>query len=211
MSKHFIFDFDGVLVDSMDTWAGVYVNLLRSYTGDAPSDMVKQITPLGNAGAARYCIERGVDMTEEQLLEYSLSEFQREYLTNVRLKPNVATVLRKMKESGISLHVLTASSHSYVDGCLDNAGVLELFTRVWSTDDFGLSKAAPDIYLRAAELLGADVSDCTFFDDNIIALTNAKLSGMRAVGVYDKSSDALVDDIKAIGDSYIYNFSEIRF
>ena len=60
-------------------------------------------------------------------------------------------------------------------------------------------------------MLGADVSDCTFFDDNIIALTNAKLSGMRAVGVYDKSSDALVDDIKAIGDSYIYNFSEIKF
>ena len=84
-------------------------------------------------------------MTEEQVLKYSLSEFQREYLTQVQLKPNVAAVLRKMKESCISLHVLTASSHSYVDGCLENAGVLSLFTKVWSTDDFGLSKAARQI------------------------------------------------------------------
>lgn len=211
MPKHFIFDFDGVLVDSMDTWAGVYVNLLKAHTGSAPDDMVRQITPLGNAGAARYCIERGVPMTEEQVLKFSLSEFQCEYLTRVQLKPNVAAVLRKMKESGISLHVLTASSHSYVDGCLENAGVLELFTQVWSTDDFGLSKASPDIYVEVARLLGADVSDCTFFDDNIIALTNAKLSGMRAVGVYDKSSDSLVDDMKSIGDEYIFDFSEIVF
>ena len=211
MKKHYIFDFDGVLVDSMDTWAGAYVKLLKKNTGFAPTDMVREITPLGNAGAAKYCIDHGLSMSVEQILEFVLSEFKREYLTNVLLKNNVESVLSELNKSGISLHVLTASSHLYVDACLEKAGVLGLFANIWSTDDFGLSKADPQIYLEAARLLGADVSDCTFFDDNIIALTNAKLSGMRAVGVYDKSSDSLVDDMKAIGDEYIYDFSEIIF
>ena len=52
--KHCIFDFDGVLVDSMDVWAGIYVKLLKDGTGSVPDDMVKAITPLGNAGAAKY-------------------------------------------------------------------------------------------------------------------------------------------------------------
>ncbi len=210
MSKYCIFDFDGVLVDSMSVWAGTYVRLLKEGTGTAPDDMVKEITPLGNAGAADYCIAHGLNMTREQILDYSMKAFEHEYRANVKAKAHVAEALRGLKEKGCSLHVLTASSHSYVDACLQTNGIYGLFGRIWSTDDFGLTKAQPEIYVRAAELLGTDVGNCTFFDDNYIALSTAKKAGMHTVGVYDDSSAEFEQAMTELADKYIHDFSEIE-
>lgn len=207
--KHCIFDFDGVLVDSMNVWAGTYVRLLKAHTGTVPDSMVKDITPRGNTGAAEYCIEHGLNMTCEQILDYSMKAFEREYITNVKAKEYVGEALRSLKKKGISLHVLTASSHSYVDACLRINGVYELFDNIWSVDDFGLTKAQTEIYAKVAEKLNARLSDCTFFDDNYIALSTAKAAGMHTVGVYDSSSAEFEKDMTALADKYVHSFSEI--
>ncbi len=210
MIKHCIFDFDGVLVDSMPTWAGTYVKLLREAGITPPHDMVTAITPLGNEGAAKYCISHGLPLSLDEVKKKVFDIYLYEYLNVIPAKHNVPEMLRYLRERGFELHVLTASSHAYVDGCLERAGVLDLFRNVWSTDDFGLPKSNTEIYARAAELIGAKLHECAFFDDNIIALTTAKRAGMYAVGVYDASSDSLVDEMKAVGDKYIYNFEDIK-
>ncbi len=210
MIKHCIFDFDGVLVDSMPTWAGTYVSLLRNSGITPPYDMVKAITPLGNEGAAKYCIEHGLPLSLEEVKKRVFDIYLYEYLNVIPAKHNVPEILRYLSDKGFVLHVLTASSHAYVDGALERAGVLDLFKNVWSTDDFGTTKANPDIYFRAAALIGAPIDECAFFDDNIIALTTAKSAGMYAVGVYDESSDSLTEEMKAVGDRYIYDFEDIK-
>lgn len=209
MNNNLIFDFDGVLVDSMDVWAGVYVKLLKEGTGVVPPDMVKEITPLGNVGSADYCITHGLNMSREQILEYSMNSFKHEYSLNVKAKEGVGDFLRRMKDSGKSLHVLTASSHSYVDICLKNNGIYDLFDNVWSVDDFGLTKAQPEIYVKVAALIHSPVNECTFFDDNYIALSTAKAAGMKTVGVYDRSSNDFVANMKMLADEYIYDFTKI--
>ena len=72
--KHFIFDFDGVLADSMPVWAGVYMGLLIDNGIEVPPDMIKDITPLGNSGAARYCIEHGLDMPHSTITNFVLEK-----------------------------------------------------------------------------------------------------------------------------------------
>ena len=46
--KAYLFDFDGTLVDSMGTWAGVHMQALRDGGIPVPDDFVNTITPLGN-------------------------------------------------------------------------------------------------------------------------------------------------------------------
>ena len=48
-----------------------------------------------------------------------------------------------------------------------------------------------------------------FIDDNINAVSAAKKAGMTAIGIYDRSSDTLVDRMKKISDRYIYDFREL--
>jgi HAD superfamily hydrolase (TIGR01509 family) len=132
-----------------------------------------------------------------------------EYANNIPAKANVVSVLKKLKEKGAKLNVLTASPHITLDACLKRLGIFDLFDNVWSCDDFNTTKADPEIYKMAAEKIGEKVGDVLFLDDNFNADKTAKTAGMQVCGVYDESSDDYVDEIKAITDFYIYDFEEL--
>lgn len=209
MKQHYIFDFDGVLVDSMPVWAGTYVHMLEQNGIPVPDGFVRRITPLGNAGAARCTIEAGLQMSEEEILRRAMERYDYEYGHTVMLKPNVAQTLKRLVASGNAVHVLTGSSHRYVDPCLKRHGIYDLFENIWSVDDFPYTKAQPEIYLEAAKRLQTPLSRCLFFDDNFVAVSTAATAGMQTVAVYDASSAEYAADMKKVADRYITDFSEI--
>ena len=61
----------------------------------------------------------------------------------------------------------------------------------------------------AAKKLNKSVGDVWFLDDNLSADTTAKAAGMKVCGVYDDSSKDYAEQIKAVSDNYIYDFSEL--
>ncbi len=210
MLKRLVFDFDGTLVDSMRQWAGKMLNVLHVYGVDYPSDIIKTVTPLGDRGTAEYFISTfGIDATPEVLIgmmdEYAIKE----YTYNIPAKETVIDTLGKLKEMGYSLNILTASPHRMLDVCLKRVGIYDMFDNVWSCDDFGTTKGDVGIYHSVAERLGTTAENCVFLDDNINALTVAKQSGMRVVGVYDQSSDGMQAEIADISDGYIYVMEEL--
>lgn len=205
----YLFDFDGTLVDSMDTYVGVMLSILDKNAIKYEKDIVKIITPLGYLGTAKYFIELGVSGTVDELVSEMRENMVHEYTYNIGEKPNVIMTIKALYKRGDSLNVLTASPHATLDPCLKRLGLFDLFDNVWSCDDFNTTKADPEIYKMAAEKIGADVKDIIFLDDNFNALTTAKSAGMSVYGVYDKSSDEYTEDIKAISDRYISDFKEL--
>ena len=207
--KYYLFDFDGTLVDSMPSFISVMLRILDENGIEYGEDIIKTITPLGYAGTARYYIELGVPMTEGELIgkmnEYALDD----YAYRIPAKNNVIETLKELKSRGASLNVLTASPHSMLDPCLKRLGIFELFDNVWSCDDFGTTKADPEIYRAAAERIGAEVGDILFLDDNFNADRTAKVAGMRVCGVFDASSAEYEESIRKISDHYIRDFSEL--
>lgn len=125
------------------------------------------------------------------------------------LKKSVAEVLKKLKENGASLNVLTASPHVTLDPCLKRLGLYDLFDNVWSCDDFNTTKADPEIYRMAAEKMGKSVEEILFLDDNYNADKTAKSAGMKVCGVYDDSSKEYEEEIRSICDYYIYDFAQL--
>jgi HAD superfamily hydrolase (TIGR01509 family) len=204
-----LFDFDGVLVDSMPVWAGVHINMLKEFGVPVPEDFVKTITPLGNLKASEYTISLGADISLEDYLSRQHTVLSYEYGERIVLKDTVKETLETLKAQGHSLNVLTASPHRYVDPCLKRNGIYGLFDNVWTIDDFGLTKDNVKIYRDAASRLGANEEECVFFDDNVTAIKTAAASGMRTVGVYDATSEALKEEIKSSCDLYIHRFSEL--
>ena len=132
-----------------------------------------------------------------------------EYTYNIGEKPNVISTLRALAARGDRLNVLTASPHTSLDPCLKRLGIYGLFDNVWSCDDFGTTKADPEIYRMAAARMGQRVEEVIFLDDNLGADTTAKNAGMTVYGVYDPSSAEYAEQIKAVCDKYINDFSEL--
>ena len=207
--KYYLFDFDGTLVDSMPSFISVMLRILDENGIEYGEDIIKTITPLGYAGTARYYIELGVPMTEGELIgkmnEYALDD----YAYRIPAKNNVIETLKELKSRGASLNVLTASPHSMLDPCLKRLGIFGLFDNVWSCDDFGTTKADPEIYRAAASKIGTEVGDVLFLDDNFNADRTAKSAGMRVCGVFDRSSAEYEESIREISDYYIRDFSEL--
>ncbi len=205
----FLFDFDGTLVDSMPSFISVMLRILDENGIKYKDDIIKIITPLGYAGTAQYFKELGVYLSKEELLKLMNEYAYNEYAYNIQAKTNVVSVLKKLKNAGANLNVLTASPHSVLDMCLKRIGIYDLFTNVWSCDDFSTTKTDPSIYVKAAKKLGKTVEDVLFLDDNYNADKTAKIAGMKVCGVFDESSADYEKDIRAVADHYIYDFSEL--
>ena len=206
----YLFDFDGTLVDSMPVYAAMMLRILEEKGVKHGDDIIKVITPLGYRGTAEYFIEAlGMDMAEDALVALMMARAVKAYTFDVQAKAHVIEVLRALRARGDDLHVLTASPHAMLDPCLMRLGVYDLFDNVWSCEDFGTTKADPQIYHMAAERIGKPVEEIWFLDDNYNADKTAKKAGMRVCAVYDDSSAEYVQEMKAVADAYIEDFSQL--
>ena len=204
-----LFDFDGTLVDSMPTFSGTMRRLLEENSLPYDPGVTKEIAPLGYPGSADYLIRRGVNESREELISRMRRYMLDEYAFRIPAKPHVTEVLRQLKARGIALYVLSGSPHGALDPCLARVGLTELFTEIWSVDDFGTVKNDPAIYGMAAEKIGAPVSEILFFDDNYYSARTAKTAGMPVCGVYDATSAEYEEEIRGITDLYIHDFAEL--
>lgn len=207
--KTYLFDFDGTLVDSMPTYVSAMLRILDENQISYDKDIVKIITPLGLMGTAEYFADMGVKMTKDEMIGLMRKYMLEAYLYHIPAKKNVISVLKELKDKGCNLNVLTASPHVTLDACLKRLDIYDLFTNVWSCDDFNTTKADPNIYMMAAEKIGESIENILFLDDNYNADKTAKMAGMTVCGVYDDSSEEYVDEIKGIADYYIYDFEEL--
>ena len=207
--KTYLFDFDGTLVDSMPSYISVMLRILDENGIKYSDDIVKIITPLGYNGTAKYFIGLGVKASAEELTAKMTAYATKAYAEEICAKDGVIESLRALKARGDSLNVLTASPHTMLDPCLKRIGIYDLFDNVWSCDDFGTTKADPEIYKAAANRLGVDVGEVMFLDDNYNADKSAKEAGMVVYGVYDLSSEEFTDEIRLVTDKYIVNFKEL--
>lgn len=207
---HYLFDFDGTLVDSMPTFISSMLRILDENGISYAPDIIKVITPLGLNGTAEYFLnDLGLQMPKEQLTELMKEYMLDAYFHTIPVKQNVISALQELKSRGDSLNVLTASPHITLDACLKRLGMWELFDNIWSCDDFHTTKADPNIYVMAAERLHTTVDKVLFLDDNLDADKTAKSAGMLVCGVYDDSSKDYVDQIKSATDYYIFDFKEL--
>lgn len=208
-TEYYLFDFDGVLVDSMEFWLSIHIQTLHNAGIPVPEDFVETITPLGNYHGAKYTLSLGVDLDLDEYLNDVYKKLYEAYTTHICLKANVKEALTQLKQEGLSLNVLTASSHLYVESCLKRNGIYELFDNVWTIEDFGLTKGEIEIYQQAASRLGTKIGCCTMFDDNFTVITTAKKAGMKTVAVYDASAKVFVNAMTETADRYIYDFKEL--
>jgi HAD superfamily hydrolase (TIGR01509 family) len=208
--KHFIFDFDGTLVDSMPYFSQNLLEFLQQQKVDFPPDIIKIVTPLGYPGMAR-CFQEdlGMDMPQEQIIKLTQAAVYPAYRDIIPLKEGVYDYLRQLKDRGCKLHVLTASPHLVVDPCLQRLGVFDWFDFIWSCEDFGMKKSDPEIYCQAMERIGDTIESAVFFDDNIHSVQTAMKAGMKAVGCYDPTGEEFAQELSASADLYIHSFQEL--
>ena len=181
-----IFDMDGVLIDSEP----IHYTIERVLFAKLGLDVSHEVhgTYLGTAGDYMYGDLKarfGLTQTVQELLEFD-DLYRCDYFNNLsglNLNEGVLKLLRGLSLTGIKLAVATSSSPGLAHVLLDRCGILPLFDAIVTTADAGKSKPFPDVYLLAAQKIGAAPENCLVFEDSPNGLSAGKNAGMFCIAV----------------------------
>lgn len=214
MNKSYgIFDLDGTLVDSMEWWKGLAEEFLRSQgVEELPDSLLSQIKTMTIPESAALFIRIfGISGTVSSVAEEMNALMDRHYREDISLKPGVKAYLRRLKEKGVRMCVASATSKELVEACLKRLGAADYFEAFLSCEDVGVGKTRPDIYLEAAQRMGAKPKDTAVYEDALYAAETAKKAGFYVVGVYDENSCKTAEEKKRledVSDEIIENWEE---
>jgi len=178
-----IFDLDGVIVDSMPVHELAWRRYLESLGfdgGDIPSRMHGRRNDeivrdfLGEALDHDTVLAHGA--AKERVFRDMLRERLRESLV-----AGIAEWLDRVEGGPIAL--ATNAERANIDFTLDGAGLRHYFNVIVDGSQVSRPKPAPDVYLRAAELLEIPPRNCIVFEDSPVGVAAALAAGMRVVGV----------------------------
>jgi HAD superfamily hydrolase (TIGR01509 family) len=103
----------------------------------------------------------------------------------IPLRPGLLALRGYLDRLGIPVAVATSSARSIALRKLELAGIEGRFPLLVCGDEIRRGKPAPDIFLRAAELLGKSPAECLGFEDSPAGLRALKAAGIRSVFIRD--------------------------
>jgi len=184
MAKAVIFDMDGVLFDSQPlhfkaeiqtiTHFGYPISEseLKEYLGWYEDDFWKEVISRYNLKATVHQMKE----FEHPLIENLLRE-------SVLPDPDLQEILTSLRAKKLRLAVASSSPRHWVNIVLDGLSIRNLFDEIVSGEDVKNGKPAPDIFLKAANQLGIESSDCIVVEDAPAGIEAANTAGMYSVAL----------------------------
>lgn len=125
----------------------------------------------------------------------------------ILLKPCARELLEYLRDKDVKMCIASATDSWVSKPFLEKYRLNELFEFYIDCTEAGAAKDRPDIYLAAAERLGAEPSECVVAEDSAYCAETAKRAGFYVVGLYDKNT-APNGDVREYSDVFFESLSE---
>ncbi|MFJ5832502.1 HAD family hydrolase [Streptomyces sp. NPDC093089] len=180
-----IFDNDGVLVDSEP----ISNTLLAGYLTELGHPTTYEESVRDYMGSAMHRIHELVEERSGERLPEGFDEtfharvfaaFERE----LEAVAGAGDVLKGLAEAGVSYCVASSGSHERIRVGHRKTGLDAWFRDgiVFSAEDVGRGKPAPDLFLHAAERMGVAPERCVVVEDSRLGVQAALAAGMDVYG-----------------------------
>jgi beta-phosphoglucomutase family hydrolase len=179
-----IFDMDGVIVHSNPLHGEAWAAFNRRYGLETTPGMLERMYGRRNDWIVREFFGDGLTEHEIAARGAAKEEIYREMLGSrmeESLVPGVRAFLDRFRAAPMAL--ATNAEPENVDFVLDRAGLRQYFRVVVDGHQVSHPKPHPEIYLRAAELLGIAPENCIVLEDSHTGVEAARAAGMRVAGL----------------------------
>lgn len=211
-AKGFIFDLDGTLTDTMPYYETYSPNLVRHFGKEPKPTIRDDVRLLTSEEVCEYVVkEYDIPHTPEELLKRTYELLEEFYGKEAKLKKGVKEFLDYALKKGKKLCVASATTGRLIELTLKANGVFNKFEFYLSCPDLGMYKDKPDIYLKAANMMGLTKDEVVIFEDAHHAVLTAKSGGLKVVAVYDECAQKFEDIIKENADIYINTMDQLIF
>ncbi len=180
-----IFDMDGVIVDSNPLITATWKAFFATHGIELSDDQLNHYV-FGRMGKDTLRLVFGEDLTEPQIAAH-LKKVEEgvweKYQQQGVIVQGFKAFVEKLLAAGIKIAIATSSPSQNVKVVMEMAGTTSLFTTITDASQIQHSKPHPEIYLKTADKLGIDVSNCVVFEDSFSGIQSAKSAGMHVIGV----------------------------
>ena len=203
--KGFIFDFDGVVVDTEKYHYLSWVAAASHVGYDLSWQEYLPLKSTGNTEITQYlCDHSGKEVSEElfqKMRDTKLVEFDRLVadLSEKDVLPGIRDFLTWLNQQNVRTAVASSSNTS--SGLAKRFDLSKHFQAIIDGNMKLPRKPAPDTFLLAAKMLGVDPADCIVFEDSLAGIGAAVNAGMPVVavgGIRSEHAIAHIDDFRDI-------------
>jgi beta-phosphoglucomutase len=187
--KAFIFDLDGVIVDTAKyhflAWQKLASELGIEFTNEHNEGLkgvsrvrsLDIILELGNKQASQEDKNQWLVQKNEEYLSYLVDMDESEIL------PGVLKVLEYLKNKGQFIALGSASKNARP--ILEKTNILPFFDAIVDGNDVSNAKPDPEVFLRAAQLVGVSNENAIVFEDSVAGIQAANIANMISIGIGD--------------------------
>ncbi len=183
MIEAFVFDLDGVLVDSEQLWDEVREQLARERGGRWHERAQADMMGMSSREWSRYMHDVvGLPESPEEIDAEVVRRLLARYDVELPLLPGAVEAVERLAARW-PLGVASSSNREVIDAVLEHAGIASAFRATVSSEEVARGKPAPDVYLEIARRLAVEPSSCAAVEDSRNGIRSAHDAGMRVLAI----------------------------
>lgn len=183
----FLFDLDGVLVDTAVFHFKAWRRLTQELGFDIDEEFNETLKGISRMDSLDRILAHGnVSLSQEEKNVYAKqkNEWYLELvnqMTPADILPGVEDFLKEAQNQGIKIALGSASKNAQI--ILEKTGILHYFDALIDGNHVSKSKPDPEVFLKGAEALEVSNEQCVVFEDAFAGIQAAKAANMYAVGI----------------------------
>lgn len=189
-SKTFIFDLDGVIVDTAKyhflAWQRLASQLGIEFTPEHNEELkgvsrirsLDLILALGNIEASQEDKNKWLIQKNEEYLSYI------EDIDHSEILPGILEVLNYLKEN--KQNIVLGSASKNARPILEKTDIIHYFDAIVDGNDVTNAKPDPEVFLQGAKKMNAIPTNCIVFEDSVAGIQAANVANMISVGIGEK-------------------------
>lgn len=187
MIKGFLFDLDGVIVETAIFHYEAWRKMANDLGFDISEEFNETLKGVSRMDSLNLILEHGnVVLTEEEKLELATKKNEH-YLTLVSkmtaddILPGVREFFAQIKQTDIKIALGSVSKNARM--ILEGVGLINDFDAIIDGTKISKGKPDPEVFLKGAAELGLSPEECLVFEDAVAGVEAGKNAGMTVVGI----------------------------
>jgi len=192
-----IFDLDGVIVSTdmyhYQAWKQI-ADSMGIFFDEQVNNRLRGVSRMESLDIILESCDRELTQSEKMQLAEKKNKIYRTLLSNLTtadVSSEVKMTLERLKRSELKLAIGSSSKNARF--ILSKVELEDFFGAISDGNNITNSKPDPEVFIKAADMLGVDCSKCAVVEDARAGIIAAKRAGMTAIGINDAANAAESD------------------
>ncbi len=209
--KAVLFDMDGVIVDNLPYHVEAWLLFCERNSIPLTKEVFyKELNGMNSKDTFEWFYKKEMTRAEVEVLEEEKGLLYRElYAAHRKPAEGLLEFLQELRSRGIKTALATSAGPGNIDFIVDGLGIRDQFDAIIGGAEVTKGKPDPEIYIKAAALVGVAPIDCWVIEDSLQGIASGLAAGARVVGITTSHTAEELAHTQVIAPNFVDLFAKI--